>query len=632
MSNFLDEEQLIAFNIALNKKLEEKVSKTIDELKEEIKNISSDPIILLGEQGLPGIQGEPGQKGDKGDKGDVGPKGDKGETGARGLKGNKGDKGDKGDTGLKGDKGDVGAKGDKGDTGPRGDKGDVGVKGDKGDIGPKGDKGLIGDTGPKGDKGDTGPKGDKGDQGVPGLRGPKGDKGDQGVPGLRGPKGDKGDKGDQGEQGPAGKDGKDANNTDLEQKLTKYINQTKVDIDRRISSIKYSTTMGGGGSGGGAVNLYDQDDVDFESVKFPSTNGAILTYDTSINKWYAAASISVSSGILTIPSIDNSAPIFVGNGQIQIGTNTVIVTSNSISISNSSTVITITNPPIGMDDGSYYLSSNGQWSIPAGTGGGNGGGSSNAIISSSDSFIGDGTTYTFTLSRTATTTSCLVMLNGLVQNPNVDYTISGSSLSFTSIPFVDSVVECVQLRNEYNTQTITGINGQSSYQLNRNLVNERDALVTINGLVLTLSIHYNISNNIITFTSSLDVTDIISIIYFNTTNYEYITFKIEDASNTSAEGRWYSPASVVVDSIDMFTGTAAVSDLYINIYKYDSNLNSNVSIINPTTSNNSFIIVSGDYRLSPITISNTSLSSSDYIFYQISSGSAKNLVIRLRYK
>jgi hypothetical protein len=302
MSNMLDEEHLVAFNIALNKKLEEKVFKSLKELREEIKNLSSDPIILLGEQGLQGEKGDQGIVGEQGIKGDTG---EKGTTGVRGLKGNKGDKGDKGDTGLNGEKGDQGLPGEKGDQGLQGEQGLKGDKGDRGEQGLIGEQGIQGNHGIPGIQGPRGEKGEKGDpgkHGIPGVQGPKGTKGDKGDPGKTGPMGPAGPKGDKGDP---------ANVNELEEKLLNILNSTKQQLDQRISAVRYSA-IGGGSSGGGAVLLYDLDDVDRSSVKSPN-DSQILVYDATLRKW-KAANPGAASAIAMADIIDLIVPATINDG------------------------------------------------------------------------------------------------------------------------------------------------------------------------------------------------------------------------------------------------------------------------------------------------------------------------------
>ena len=51
-----------------------------------------------------------------------------------------------------------------------------------------------------------------------------------------------------------------------------------------------------------------------------------------------------------------------------------------------------------------------------------------------DTFSGDGTTVAFTLSRAANATNARVVVSNVIQDPNVAYTVSGTTLTFTSAP------------------------------------------------------------------------------------------------------------------------------------------------------------------------------------------------------
>ena len=53
-----------------------------------------------------------------------------------------------------------------------------------------------------------------------------------------------------------------------------------------------------------------------------------------------------------------------------------------------------------------------------------------------DTFDGDGSDTTFTLSSTASTNTVIVTLNGVVQVPTTDYAVSGTTLTFTTAPVV----------------------------------------------------------------------------------------------------------------------------------------------------------------------------------------------------
>jgi uncharacterized coiled-coil DUF342 family protein len=201
------------------------INSQINDMKEDIENLTKELEDVQLLQGPKGDTGEQGPKGDKGDPGEQGPKGDKGDPGEQGPKGDKGDQGEQGIQGPKGADGTsvkiVGELETLQDLDNLTDE----VVGNGYIIKENGhlyvctglnnftDVGEI--KGPKGDKGEPGeqgPKGDKGEQGEQGIQGPKGDKGD---PGEQGPKGDKGDQGEQGPKGDKGEQGEDGKSINI---------------------------------------------------------------------------------------------------------------------------------------------------------------------------------------------------------------------------------------------------------------------------------------------------------------------------------------------------------------------------------------------------------------------------------
>ena len=62
-----------------------------------------------------------------------------------------------------------------------------------------------------------------------------------------------------------------------------------------------------------------------------------------------------------------------------------------------------------------------------------------------NTFTGDGVTTSFTLSQTAlSANSCLVTVNGITQNYPTNYSVNGTTLSFTSAPALSAVIRCSQ--------------------------------------------------------------------------------------------------------------------------------------------------------------------------------------------
>jgi hypothetical protein len=60
---------------------------------------------------------------------------------------------------------------------------------------------------------------------------------------------------------------------------------------------------------------------------------------------------------------------------------------------------------------------------------------------------GDGTTTVYTLTSTSTADSILVSTNGLTQAPNVDYTVAGNTITFTTAPAQGDIMQIRYLAN-----------------------------------------------------------------------------------------------------------------------------------------------------------------------------------------
>lgn len=305
----LSDVDILATSIILNKRTEKKLSGLIEDAVKRIDEYhppeipvigppgESGPMGPQGPRGEPGLQGPKGDKGEKGDKGDVGPQGLQGEKGEPGPQGPQGEKGDKGDTGLQG------LKGERGLTGPQGSQGIPGLNGKEGQQGPKGDRGL---QGLKGDKGDSGLNGKDGIPGPQGIKGPKGDKGDvgpQGLIGPKGPKGDRGPKGPKGDQGPIGPIGETGPSIDVEpilldlqRKNNKLIQQMQNQLSSAITNFTLNSGWGSTSSGGGSVNILDNDDVEYSRIEDVVEN-SVLVFDPTIRKFKAVSIVDLINSI-----------------------------------------------------------------------------------------------------------------------------------------------------------------------------------------------------------------------------------------------------------------------------------------------------------------------------------------------
>ena len=100
---------------------------------------------------------------------------------------------------------------------------------------------------------------------------------------------------------------------------------------------------------------------------------------------------------------------------------------------------------------------------------------------SKDDFNGDNSTVAFTLGTSTTTNSVLVTLNGTVQEATNAYSVSGTTLTFTSAPATGDVI---QVRSFHSgTDTVA-----QAFQ--KHTTTTRDALSSANGDVV-----YNTTTN-----------------------------------------------------------------------------------------------------------------------------------------
>jgi hypothetical protein len=82
------------------------------------------------------------------------------------------------------------------------------------------------------------------------------------------------------------------------------------------------------------------------------------------------------------------------------------------------------------------------------------------FIATTKTFTGDGSTNTFTIDSGYTTDSVLVSINGILVNPTVDYTVSGTTLTFVVTPILNDEISVRQLKGD-GTQGATGLQGAS---------------------------------------------------------------------------------------------------------------------------------------------------------------------------
>lgn len=125
-----------------------------------------------------------------------------------------------------------------------------------------------------------------------------------------------------------------------------------------------------------------------------------------------------------------------------------------------------------------------------------------------DTFTGDGSTRTFTLSEsTPSSNALIVVVDGIIQKSATNFSASGTTLTFTSAPDASAEIEVkhlgirttVRRGPDYQIDTFTGDGSTTGFTLS-NGVSTNNAFVFYNGVALVPTTDYSISSTTITFT------------------------------------------------------------------------------------------------------------------------------------
>jgi hypothetical protein len=135
-------------------------------------------------------------------------------------------------------------------------------------------------------------------------------------------------------------------------------------------------------------------------------------------------------------------------------------------------------------------------------------------------FTGDNSTTAFTIDSGRAVDDVLVYVNGFLLTPTSDYTISGTTLTFTTAPATSAeiVVRYLPLNNNgiYTNDTATGDNSTTAFTIDSGRTVE-DVIVTVNGVTLVPATDYTISGTTLTFTTAPTTSAEISIRYLRLT-------------------------------------------------------------------------------------------------------------------
>ncbi len=92
-------------------------------------------------------------------------------------------------------------------------------------------------------------------------------------------------------------------------------------------------------------------------------------------------------------------------------------------------------------------------------------------VIASETFDGDDSTTIFTLGAAATTQSVIVSLNGVLQIPTIAYSVSGTTLTFTSPPATGDKIEVRRLSTTATVSTFESGNGYVSFTATNTFAN-----------------------------------------------------------------------------------------------------------------------------------------------------------------
>ena len=136
------------------------------------------------------------------------------------------------------------------------------------------------------------------------------------------------------------------------------------------------------------------------------------------------------------------------------------------------------------------------------------------------SATGDGSTQAFTIDSGRTVNDVVVSVNGFLLVPTDDYTISGTTLTFTTAPAASAEIAFRYLplggSGTYTNDTATGDGSTQAFTIDSGRSVE-DVLVSVNGVTLVPTTDYTISGTTLTFTTAPASSAEISIRYLRLT-------------------------------------------------------------------------------------------------------------------
>src|SRR5210317_590106 len=167
----------------------------------------------------------------------------------------------------------------------------------------------------------------------------------------------------------------------------------------------------------------------------------------------------------------------------------------------------LANGEVGIDTSAkkFYINDNGTIKEIAG---GTSGDSSSPLAGDVRGYTGDGSTTAYTVTSGADVENVLVFLNGVYQRPTTDYTVSGTTLTFTTAPVNGEAItikELVEGANAINDSGVvrayTGDGSTTQYNVTSGKGAE-EFLVFLNGVFQRPTNEYTVSSGTLTFSTA----------------------------------------------------------------------------------------------------------------------------------
>jgi hypothetical protein len=236
--------------------------------------------------------------------------------------------------------------------------------------------------------------------------------------------------------------------------------------------------------------------------------GTVLKYYTG------SAWVSITSGGIT-DLVQDTTPQLGGNLDVN-GNSIVSVSNGNIAITPNNTgsvVIDGLSHPQADGSAGQFLKTDGSGNLsfddPAFT-----------LSYTKGTNTGDNSTTAFTINSGRSVNDVLVLVNGFLLTPTTDYTISGTTLTFTTAPAssAEIVFRYLPLNNSgvYTNDTATGDGSTTTLTIDSGRTVE-DIIVTVNGVTLVPVTDYTISATTLTFATAPALSAEISVRYLRLT-------------------------------------------------------------------------------------------------------------------